>query len=289
MNTPLCVSTLQVREELGAVGEYSQMGAYMRGWGTEAQQNNAIARRIKDAQAKVENRLGIYFFQTRVVSKPVMPNLVKGVDYDVEADAYPFSRRNFNSVGTVYLRRRPVVSVERAGLRAGGTGGQMFAFAEFPQGWIIPQARLGVMHVMPILGMGSMSGDSFLMLPLLMGVLPQHKTIPALFAIDYTAGFFPREFDPDEDDAGALAQEWGSADLDPLPLLKAVRFMACADALRSLRRVIAPGGGSISTEGITQSWSDGRFNMDVEDYETQAEDILTEFEGNFPLPILTLN
>lgn len=260
---------------------YSQMGTYLAAWGTTDQQNTAIERRIGEAQDQIENYLQIYFFYTRCVTRPVTVGLTRGVDYDVEQDGYPFNRIDFKRIATLYMRKRPVVSVARAGIRVGNQA-ESIGEAEFPEGWITPQAKLGVVHILPILGTSGAGVATMIVIPVVLGFMPGSASIPGVFSIDYTAGYFPLSFNPETDDPADACPDFNIG-----YLLRAVRLRAAANVLRSLGRAVSPGGGSIGMDGFSQSWGGDRFGSDIKDYDEQAQSIITEFSGNFPIPMFS--
>ena len=280
----LAVSVNQVLEELGALNPRSAMGDYLcDAWGNSAAQIKAITLRIGEAQDEFEKNLEIYLFQTRVVTTPITAGKVFGTDYDVVQDGYPYSRLDFSQYATVYMRKRPIISVSQASLRYGNTY-DVLAAATFPQPWVTPQARIGVLHILPLLGNNSsISAGSLLLLPLISSVMPGNLTVPLIFSIDYTAGFLPIDFDPDTDDAYSAAPDFPVKNL-----LRGVKYMAAANVLRAVRRAIAPGGGSLNMGGAGQSWSANMFGPDIEDYDAKAAAILQEWYGMFPLKMFSM-
>ena len=280
---PLCVSVNQVKDELGASGANSSMGIYLDRLADSEGQARIITRQIDEAQSWIELRLGVYMFQTRVVTRPVTMGKIRGRDYDVEEDGYPYSRNDFSRYGTVYLRRRPVVHVERAGLRMGNATEQLAA-NEWPPGWINPQQRMGILHILPILGTGGQMGaGSALLLPLIAGHFPGNVDIPLIFSVDYTAGFLPTDFDPDDPDMHAST---ASPDFDCNPLVNATRMRAAAGVLAILGRTIAPGGGGIGMDGFSQSWQGNRFQAEIDDYNRRCEEEISMMESQFPVPVV---
>lgn len=278
---PLCVSVTQVKDELGASGADSSMGVYMDRLGDDAAVTRIINRQIDEAQSWIELRLGVYMFQTRIVTRPVTQGKVRGVDYDVEEDGYPYSRNDFRTYGTVYLRRRPVTYVARAGLRMGNATEQLAA-NEWPPGWVNPQQRMGILHILPILGTGGqMSSGSALLLPIIAGHFPGNIDVPLIFSVDYTAGFLPRDFDPDVDHASSA-----SPDFDCNPLVNATRMRAAAGILATMGRTIAPGGGGIGMDGFSQSWQGNRFQTEIDDYNRRCEEEISMMESQFPVPVV---
>lgn len=265
----IVISPDDVLTELSGTG----MCQYLAALGDEITQKKVLTRRIFEAQQYLENVLETFFFQTRVATRPVTPGMVRGVDYDVEEDGYPYTRADFATYGTIQLRRRPVVTIKRAGIRYGNDQNYL-AVMDYPQGWINQQARLGILHVQAVVGAGSMQSTgsgSLLLLPMIQTGFHRGETMPLIFSVEYTAGYLPADFDPETDSLATACPDYSIHDL-----ARAVRYHATANMLRSMRRSVGAGGGSIAMDGLSQSWDSNRFSAEIEDYENQVETIISD-------------
>lgn len=266
MATPkLVVSVQDVKDELSGGGMCEYLSALDNS-------DQVIAKRILEAQRGIEHALEILFFQQKICTRPVTKGLVRGQDYDKTEDGYPFRRADFSAFASIQLRKRPVQNVWRAGIRYGNES-TYIAVLDFPNGWINQQARLGVLEVQAIVGGGSMGPtDSLLILPMLSGAVSGGGVMPLIFSCDYTAGFLPSDFDPETDDLDEACPDYNIYEL-----ARAVRMQATAHMLRSVRRSVGAGGGSIAMEGLSQSWDSSRFSEEIKDYEEQVKEILENF------------
>ena len=265
----LVVSTQMVRDEMSGTG----MSRYWDKIGDVAAQDAVLSRVIRRAQSTVETECEIYLTQRVVKSRPVDAGLERGTNYDVIEDPYDWFKDSFRGYGTFRLRHRPLVSVQRVSIRYGSTTENLQKVIDYPDSWTVPKDELGILNIVPLVGMTSAQAGALVLLPIMGVGLMRWDTIPSICGIDYTAGFLPKNFDPDGDIDPMVA----SPDFDPTLLLWAVVMLAAAEGLRSIQRAIGAGGGSIGVDGLSRSLQSGRFGLEIKDFEDQAKAKMTQY------------
>lgn len=243
-----------------------------------------LTRVIMEAQADVERKCEVYLSHTVIKTPPVDAGMVRTTknapgQFDKLDTPYPFIIRNWNGgSGRIRLRKRPIVSVQRVAIRYGQTM-QALGVLDFPDGWISPESRMGIINIMPIVGMSSSQVSSLIMLPIMAGAMNGRKVIPTIVTIDYTAGFLPVDFDPDEDDPTEACP-----DFDVLGVLEAVKLLAASKLMLRFGLQSDGEGGSISLGGLSETITPGRFKQIREEYETTAKDKLKDIKSHYAPP-----
>lgn len=264
MRPPLIISVARLRAELSGRG----FAGYLSKLGDEETQDEVLESLIREAQGSLENDLGIFLGIRRIGSQPFDEGKSLGTDYDVEEDTYPYFAPDWRSGGTITLRRKPIVTVEKIVLQWG-----TLRYYVMPHEWQLKEKTLGKVHIQPLYGSGS-TVTSTLNLVMLGATVNGSSAVPGLLSIDYTAGYFPADFDANNDDPYDyyIGYEFG-------PLLRAVRMKAAASTLMSLQRAVGAGGGSISMDGFSQSFQGGRFQNEIEGYNKAYDDIVDREKG----------
>jgi hypothetical protein len=88
-------------------------------WGLDFRSTNGqeytdeqIRTKVVSSISEIERALKITINKKRILTQPDT-GLVRGVDYDIEEDPYPFRPDKWHQMGMINLRRRPVISLER--------------------------------------------------------------------------------------------------------------------------------------------------------------------------------
>ncbi|RYX84225.1 hypothetical protein EON83_11050 [bacterium] len=266
MPEPLLVSVARVRKALAG----RSMARFIEALGTsDTERDKEIALLIRAAQADFETHCGVCLFHTRIVTRPAPPDMVRRSasevgDYDRLEDGHSYFQDDFRSGGavSVKLTKRPVLSIESAGLHWGAWQNSNFLW-KFPKGWTMPEARLGYVHIAPAWGGGAASGQGgILTIPLAYtGIGTRGQAMPILLAINYTAGFVPYEFNADTDDLHDACPDFEQIRI----VAEGVRSLAALKILKQTRFAKGAGGGSIAIDGISQTHANNRFADEIKE------------------------
>lgn len=268
MPKPLMVSVSNVRSAMAG----PSMARFIAALGaTDADRDKKIAECIRDAQADFETECRVHLFATRIVTSNASAGLTRRTanaegDYDKLDSPFTYYKDDFTGGPiTVQLRKRPVLSIQSAGLRWGSAPleGDLL---KFPADYITPMAREGTLTIMALFGGKAMlRGDGVLMLPVL-GAIMRGAAVPALLAINYTAGFLPRTFNPDTDDIDDACPDFEEIRV----VAHGVRSLAALMVMKKVRLAKGAGGGNIAIDGISQNHQAGRFAQEIQD---MADDV----------------
>lgn len=264
---PYPISVDSVVQELAGSG----VAHYLMKFGDASCVRGMIQKAIDEAASEVEIDLNIRLFQTRIVSRPAQPDLVRGTDYDEVEDAYDYVKGDFDGFGTFRTKLRPIVSVQRIQIRYGDDTNPI-QVVTYPEQWIMENTRMGIINIVPLLGMTPAQTASIMLLPVTASAMANRQLMPLIVALDYTAGYLPRDYDPEDEDAPSVRA--ASPDHDARSLLAAVRYIATAKILGKMNRAIAPGGGSAQMGSFSQSYAPARFMNEQLDYERRAKEIV---------------
>lgn len=287
MSRPLVVSPAQLRKELSgasmnefldALADPVLLRASPRDENAiDASVDETLRGLISQAQAKIENLTHVKISHTRILTAPVDDGLVRGVDYDMEDSPYDWTSAQWRGEGTIKLRWKPLVSLQSVGLRLGG--GPLNRVRTFDNSWVSRKAKLGILNVLAFFGRGGAPPNGGV------GALPHWQLamgqwsgstwngghISGLVHVDYTAGLFPRDFDPDTDDPYEACPDFNGE-----AILKLVRMQAALSVLQSVQDAIGAGGGSISMDGLSENYDPNRFMTRMQGYEARIEKELAD-------------
>ena len=276
---PLVITAADVREELSGSG----MDRHLSRLATDiADQNTIIEKAIREEQAHLENDVELRIFLTRRVikSRPADTGLERGTEYDYLDDAYDWIKDDFEGFGTFLLRRRPVQSVERVRIKY-GHGSDAVNVIDMPSAWLEYDSEMGVLNIVPLVGMTTEQAGALLLLPVFGTGLRNFPTIPKIVHIDYTAGFLPSDWVVTDEGADPMID---SPDHDVTELLKCVRYLATVDMLRKVQRAVSAGGGSISLDGLSRSQNTAKFKQELDDYEAKIKEIKANYVSAYNPP-----
>ncbi len=173
------------------------------------------------------------------------------------------------------MRKRPVLSVEGVSLQWGEGAKPLRAF---PKPWLVPSPREGTINITAIPGVGNAMGNGDrLFLPIALGLLSSNA-VPTLLHVAYTAGFVPYDFAPDSDDLDDACPDFEEIRV----LAEGVKAHAALQVLKNTRLARGAGGGSIAIDGLSQSFSGGRFAEEIKDLAgdvAQALAVAKKFTG----------
>lgn len=280
MPKPLLVSPAKVKSALAG----RSMSRFIEALGATPQERDAeIESLIRDAQAWFESQCGVHLFETRIVTRGAnSEDLVRRTDldagdYDKLDDAFSYHANDFRGGAvSIKLRKRPVLSIQGAGLRFGAVPGKGDLIT-FPRGWMAPEARLGYLHVGALIGGGAGSfNGQMLLLPMLGSVLAR-GVVPVFLRIDYSAGFLPREFNAQTDDLDDACPDFEEIRL----VAEGVRSLAALKILKHTRFAKGAGGGNIAIDGISQNHTPGRFAQEIADLASDVENAKIALKGAF--------
>jgi hypothetical protein len=273
---PLVITVKSVKQELSGKPVMSYLLKLAAVEATTAEQkvasvNTQIAEAIQEAQGDYETLTGNFLTQRRVRTIPVEPKTdgepqVPGIDYDWEEEGYNYIREDWEQgFADIKVRHRPLIEIDRVVLRYGQTLDAVKAL-NLPEQWQIKNRKLGIVHIVPIIGLGPFATSSLTLLAVAGANLAGHNNIPNIVTIDYTAGFLPRDFNVETDDPTTACRFE-----DMRPILAAVRFNATARVLTRMQRAVSLTGGTISIDGVSQSIQPGFFDSYIKTYEEKFQ------------------
>ena len=276
MSQPLVITLDSLKDELAgnAAGRYLlRISRSTTAQEKQADVDAMLTKSIQEAQGVFESETFTFLTQRKVLTYPPEPDAngnlpVLGTDYDAADSGYDYMKVDWHETfGSLKLKHRPVVSVEALKLRYGQLGTPSIAL-NFPDQWKIIDYRLGLVHIIPIIGVGAYAAATLAILTVAGANLANTNTLPNVIAVDYTAGFLPKDFDAETDDP-LIASPFE----DVRPYLACVRYIAAAKVLRKLNRTLTMTGGSISIDGLSQSKQPNALQGYIDDYEKQAKEL----------------
>jgi hypothetical protein len=277
MPRPLVISVAALRRELSG----PEMSEFLDAFGDETERddedmfqdtvNDALAEIIRDAQDDFEAQTNVFLTQRRIVTHPAPTGWKLGREYDMEDDPYDLDTSDWRGNGTIKLRWRPVVGIDKVEFRFGNS--RQSQIRQFSPSWISRRARLGLVHVMAFYGTQDTNSTTTA------GILPHWQTsaglslsgsmgghLPSMVAVDYTSGLLPRDFNALTTDPNDACPNWPVR-----AVLDIVKMMAAHKALRGLQDALGAGGGSVGMDGLSESFSENRFGARIQGYETRIE------------------
>ena len=291
MPRPLVVTPAQVRRELSG----PEMGIYLQALAdpfllmqcpvdedaVSQSIDESLEEHIREAQAWVEMETHIILTHTRFVTRPAAPELVRGADFDRLDDAYPLDRAEWaRGTGRVRLRWRPLVELHSVEV-GWGQGSQPAIIRKFDPNWINRKARLGILDVAMFFGNSGYTPQAILP-HFALGLsahMAQSGHMAGAVRVSYTAGLLPLDFDPESDSPYDV-----SPDFNCEPLLGLVRAKAALLVLEAVQDAVGAGGGSISMDGLSESFDAQRFAGRMQAMEARIDKrkdkALAEFGGN---------
>jgi hypothetical protein len=276
---PLIISPLSVRNELAGKGMDEYLTALEDPDGIiepREYQDNCIADDIQEAQGTIENECEIYLTQRIVQSNPAPPNTVRGTDYDVLETRYPYFAEDWRNGGQVLIvRHRPLQTVHKIALQYGGMSGSApYNILEVPEQWVTWDGATGCIYVQPLYGAAGGTVAGTLSLALLGQGLNNRHVTPQAVSVKYTAGLLPRNFDVKTMDPYAE-----SPDFEIRDIIQCIRYLAAASMLTTLGMAIGAGGGSISIDGLSESFQANRFAGEIKGYTDAAKQCMERIKA----------
>lgn len=165
--------------------------------GDAAAQNLALERSVKVANARIERELHLRVKRSSIVCNP----LTTPADTVIVEAPYDYWQNDYKHYGFLYLRTKPVVSIERVRI----TFGDAREVLTYPEQWIRLDKESGKMQVVPMPAGAFMLRTGGYFLPMItFGWIDGH--LPQMFSIDYTAGIGDALDESKEDECSA--NEW---------------------------------------------------------------------------------
>lgn len=247
-----------------------------RGGSVVTYPDSAILGNIKAAINTFERKLQIDLWPRKIITRAhaLHPELVQGVDYDIDEDPLDYLARDFFAQGYVRLRRWPVVSLDAMEFRFP----ENVILHEMPKEWLRVYHETGQVHILAVAGstMPVIIGREGGFLPLLTASL-QRQGVPQLVYVTYTSGI---DWTNETDTIGHPA---GMEFYEDLKL--ALMQQATIPVLSDLSRGLAPGIGSesLSEDGQSESVSyargkHGLFGQEIEGLQAEVKDFLADFK-----------
>jgi hypothetical protein len=235
-----------------------------------------ILRRIKAAVDTMERQLQIDLWPRKVISRAhaLYPELVQGIDYDIDEDPLDYQSADVFAQGYVKLRRWPITAVESVQFRFPETT----VLHDFPHEWLRVYHQTGQVHLVAIAGAAmpviiSRAGGFF---PLITASL-QRAGVPQLVYVKYTSGI---DWTNETSSVGAPA---GLDNYEDLRL--AIMQQAAVAVLFDLSRGIAPGisSESLSEDGQSESVSyargkGGLYGQEIEGLKGEIKEFVADFK-----------
>ena len=269
---PLVITVDSVRQNFSTSPTLTE---FMEKLGDTDEQDEKIAKKIALAQGEIENRTRCFLTRKRIRTRPAIANLdgtpgVKGVDYDLEEDAYDWFRGDWSGGWVdLKLRRHPVQSVESVMVRYGAS--EPMVALTTPEQWNVANHADAVLNILPLIGISSMQATTLLLMPVLGHAQGNRNRdrIPQIVTVNYTAGYLPSNFDPETDDPFL-----SNPDQDVRGLLEAVEYLAAARLLTTFSPAMDARGGSLSMNGFSESTPQGLLSNAAQALEQKAAGII---------------
>lgn len=239
--------------------------------------DETIQRRITAAVNTMERRLQMDLWKRKVVTRAhtLYPELVRGVDFDIDDDPTDYEQGGWFGVGYFRLRRWPILQLDSFTLRFP----EDHVLFNFPTNWLRVYHQTGQVHVMAIAAgaMPAIITREGGFLPLYTGVFNNGRT-PQLVYANYTSGI-----DWTNPDAQAFGHPSGPDIYEDLKL--AIQQQAAQSILLDLSRAIAPGiaSESLSEDGQSESVSYARgkggvYGQEIEGLKNAVDEFVASFK-----------
>jgi hypothetical protein len=237
--------------------------------------DTSILRRIKAAVNTLERRLQIDIWPRKVITRAhaLHPEMVQGVDYDIDEDPLDYLARDFFAQGYVKLRRWPIIRLD----------GMQFRFPEnvvihdMPQEWLRVYHQTGQVHIIAVAGstMPVIIGREGGFLPLLTASL-QRSGVPQLVYVQYTSGV---DWQNEE-----FSRGWNAGQEFYEDLRQAIQYQAKISVLIDLSAfALGIGSESLSEDGQSESVSyargkNGIYGQEIEGLEAQVDQFVKDYK-----------